>query len=152
MTFKQCAAFKPNGERCKRVALGGSDFCHSHKLCCEERPPAIQPLPQDKIRPISSCAWAFCEFCRDAYLMADLRPDCNGKLACRSCFYLADVLKFTEPGPGEKKRFLAAFQAAELARRNELSFDEAFVGLLESGFKPEEHCGYLFFVKSEASA
>jgi hypothetical protein len=150
VTFNQCAAFKPNGERCKRAALEGSDYCYSHRLCDEEKPPAIQPLPQDKIRPISSNAWAFCEFCHDAYPMADLRADGNGKLACRGCYFLANVLRVTKPEPGEDKRFLAASQAAELARQKKLSFDEAFVELLEWGFKLEEHFGYLFFVKSEA--
>jgi hypothetical protein len=149
--FLQCAAFRPDGQRCQRVAKEG-DYCHSHRQYVEEKPPTLEPLPEGKIKLFSTSEWASCEFCRDAYLLIDLRPDGKGKLACRGCFYKSDVLKLTIPTPGEKKRFLAAFQAAELARHNKLCFDEAIVELLENGFRPEEHGGYLFFVKSEASA
>jgi hypothetical protein len=31
MTFKQCAAVKPNGEQCRRMASEGSQYCHSHR-------------------------------------------------------------------------------------------------------------------------
>jgi hypothetical protein len=149
--FRQCAGFKPDGQRCGRVAKEG-DYCHSHRQRVEEKPLAPQPLPEGKIKLVSSTAWATCEFCQDAYPLVDLRPDSDGRLACRGCFYRSDILKLTKPTPGEKRRFLAACQAAELARLNKLCFDEAVVELLENGFRPEEHCGYLFFVKSEAKA
>jgi hypothetical protein len=29
--FRQCAASKPDGKRCRRVALSNSDFCYAHR-------------------------------------------------------------------------------------------------------------------------
>lgn len=44
MTLKQCAAFRPDGERCKRAAREGSEYCHSHRRYVEERPARGQPI------------------------------------------------------------------------------------------------------------
>jgi len=42
MSLKQCSAIKPSGERCKRVAAEGSDYCHSHR---GYQPKVREPLP-----------------------------------------------------------------------------------------------------------
>lgn len=154
MSFKQCSAFKPDGERCRRVAQNGSDYCHSHRQRIEEKPLPLQPLPEGRIRLVSATAWAICEFCGDAYPLKDLRPDKNNKLACRCCYFGGALLNAAKPIPEgqQKKRYISVYQAEELARRNGISYDAALVELQEIGFKPEEHSGHLFFVKSEASA
>ena len=150
MTLKQCAAFRPDGERCKRTAREGSEYCHSHRLYAEEKPPVVQPLPEGKIKLVSSAAWAVCEFCGDAYLLKDLRPDDNNKLACRSCFFRAMLLDATE---GQRQTlFISAHQVEELAVLHSITYAEAIVEIHEIGFRSEEHNGRLFFVKVEAGA
>lgn len=149
MTLKQCAAFRPDGERCKRTAQEGSEYCHSHRLYVEEKPSAIQPLPEGKIRLVSSTAWAVCAFCGDAYLLKDLRPDDSNRLACRGCYFRAMLLDATK---GQQKRcYVGAHQVGELAGQIGIEYDAALVELYENGFRPEEHDGHLFFVKLEVT-
>jgi len=151
MTLKQCAAFRPDGERCKRAAREGSEYCHSHRLYVEERPAAIHPLPEGKIRLVSSTAWAICEFCGDAYPRADLFPDKSKKLACRGCYFRSALLDATKGQP-QKCFYISAPQVEELAGQNGIEYDAALVELHEIGFRSEEHNGKLFFVKMEAGA
>jgi len=145
MTLKQCAAFRPDGEQCKRVAQEGSDYCHSHRACMEEKPADLQPLPEGKIRLVSSTAWAICEFCGDAYSQTDLFLDANKKLACRCCYFRAAVLNAIKGQP--EARYISACQVAELAGQNGIDFDAAVAELHENGFRSEEHCGQLFFAR-----
>lgn len=147
--FKQCDAFRPDGERCKRAALTGSDYCHSHRAYRTPMVTSVEPLPEGMIAPISASAWGFCEFCHDAYPLADLRPDANKNLACRSCYLRSDVLESTTPPKSDKspKRYIAAFQLEELAAHRGLTFEAAVTEILDNGFRPEKHCGYLFYVK-----
>lgn len=145
MTLKQCAAFRPDGEQCKRVAQEGTDFCYTHRACVEEKPRAIEPLPEGKIRLVSSSAWAICEFCGDAYPRGDLFPDKSKKLACRCCYFRAAVLDATKGQP--EARYISACQVAELAGQNGIDFDAAVAELHDVGFRSEEHGGQLFFAK-----
>lgn len=150
MTLKQCAAFRSDGEQCKRTAQEGSDYCHSHRLHVEEVPPVVQPLPEGKIKLVSSSAWALCEFCGDAYLLKDLRPDDNNKLACRSCFFRAMLLDATK---GQRQKcYISVHQVEELAVLHRITYAEALVEIQENGFRSEECNGLLFFVRSEAPA
>lgn len=43
MTFKQCAAHRPDGKQCRRTAQDGLDFCYSHRHNCH--------MPKAKPRP-----------------------------------------------------------------------------------------------------
>jgi len=150
MTLKQCAAFRPDGERCKRAAQEGSEYCHSHRLYVEEVPPVVQPLPEGKIKLVSSTAWAVCEFCGDAYPRIDLLLDGNKRLACSGCYFRASLLDATK---GQQQMwYISAHQVEELAVLHSITYAEALVEIQEIGFRPEEHNGHLFFVKLEAGA
>ena len=145
MTLKQCAAFRSDGEQCKRTAQEGSEYCHSHRLYVEEKPSAIQPLPEGKIELVSSSAWALCNFCGDAYPRTDLQPDDNNKLACPGCYFRASLLDATERQ--RQTLFISAEQVEELAVLHRITYAEALVEIQEIGFRPEEHHGLQFFVK-----
>ncbi len=150
MSFKQCAAFRPDDQRCKRVASHG-DYCYSHRHCAEPEPPKPDPMPAGKITMIDVSAWGICAFCGDAYPQLELRPDGKGKPACRSCWFQADLLDATKPTPGEN-RYISDFQVAQLAEQRGLDFDAAVTVLLENGFRRERHRNYVFFVRTEAPA
>ncbi len=149
MTLKQCAAFRPDGERCKRLAQEGSEYCHSHRLYVEEKPSAIHPLPEGKIELVSSTAWALCEFCGDAYPRIDLFLDGNKRLACPGCYFRASLLDATKGQ--QQKWYISAHQVEELAVLHSITYAEALVEIHEIGFRSEEYNGHLFFVKLEAS-
>lgn len=58
MSFKQCSAFKPDGERCRRVAHDGSDYCHSHrnyKPRQQRKPPTVKQRLQYHLFDCSDC-------------------------------------------------------------------------------------------------
>lgn len=150
MTLKQCAAIKPGGVQCRRTAKENSDFCYSHRTRVTEEPPAAQPpLPVGTITPISLDAWGTCEFCEDVYPSASLRPDDNQKQACPGCWFRAAVFKIVAPSP---ERYIADCQLVELSHMHGIEYDAAVTELLCAGFKPEEHAGRLFYVKSEVKA
>ena len=152
MTFKQCAAIRPGGERCKRTAQEGSEYCHAHRLYVEEKPPAIQPLPEGKIELVSPSAWAFCAFCGDARPRVDLLLDGNKRLACPGCYFRASLLDATKGQGQQQKCYISARQVEELAVLHSITYAEALVEIQEIGFRSEECNGLLFFVKAEASA
>ncbi|HUM80542.1 MAG TPA: hypothetical protein PLQ38_02090, partial [Methanothrix sp.] len=132
MTLKQCAAIRPDGERCKRPAQEGSEYCHSHRLYVEEKPPAIQPLPEGKIELVSPSAWAFCAFCGDAYLLKALRPGDSNRLACRGCYFRAMLLDATKDQ--QKRCYVGACQVEELAVLHGITYDEAIVEIHEPSY------------------
>jgi hypothetical protein len=152
MTLKQCAAFRSDGEQCKRTAQEGSEYCHSHRLYVEEKPLAIQPLPEGEIELVSSTAWTLCDFCGDAYPRIDLLLDGNKRLACPGCYFRASLLDATKGQGQQQTMFISVHQVEELAVLHGISYDEAVVEIQEIGFRSEEHNGRLFFVKVEAGA
>lgn len=138
MTLRQCAAFRPDGEQCKRVAQEGSDYCYSHRMCVEEKPADLQPLPEGKIRLVSASAWAICEFCGDAYPQADLFRDGNRRLTCGGC-YVRAVLKDADKANEIFVRTLAQYCG--------ISLKAAVVELCDMGFYEEMYGDELFFIK-----
>lgn len=108
-----------------------------------------KPLPAELLYQVATSSWGFCEFCKDAFPRVDLRLDGSKKLACKGCFFRADVLNATA---GAGQRCISEWQAEELARLHKIDPDAAIVELLSTGFKPKSYCGILFYVRSEAKA
>lgn len=143
-------AHKPDGERCRRVAKGDTDFCCSHKKCNNEELPAIQPLPSGMVRLISLSKWVACERCGDAILESEREIDEDGKICCRPCFVSGIMLRGAHQVLGQT--YIPAFQAETMAHMSEISYDALELELFQKGFTLEAHSNYLFFVKSEAKA
>jgi hypothetical protein len=150
MTLKQCAAIKLGGAQCKRTAKEDSDFCYFHRPRVTESPPAAQlPMPIGTITTVSLTAWGMCEFCKDVYPLAALRPDGNQHPACPGCWFRAEVFKIAVPTPKSAERYIADYQLNELSRKHGIEYDAAVTELLWAGFRAEEHAGLLFYVKKE---
>jgi hypothetical protein len=49
--FRRCKAIKANGERCKRLAQDGSDYCYNHRHCQPRKTePKEQPALEDRLK------------------------------------------------------------------------------------------------------
>jgi hypothetical protein len=110
-------------------------------------------LPVGQLRAPFASSWLTCDFCGQCYPQKELSRDAEGKLACKACWFRADVLKAAEPirEGARKARFVSTVQAEELARRNGLPIEEAHTELQEMGFRAEEHARHHFWVRMEAS-
>lgn len=141
--FRQCSAIRPDGERCKRVAREGSEFCHAHRHAQTEEPGRPEPLPAGLLAKVDASAWGFCEFCGDAYPLFELWPDSDKRLACRSCWFRADVVQI---------RLLTDYEVFQAAWARGLGMEAATAELLEAGYRMQKmpHC--VVFVKKEGSA
>jgi len=67
MTFKQCAASRPDGEWCRRTAQPGSQHCHSHRRCLSKV--TRMPMPPTVVRSIA--IRRICDFCEDSQLAVE---------------------------------------------------------------------------------
>lgn len=52
--MKQCAAIRPDGRQCKRVAREGSNYCHSHRDH-KSRTPTVEERRAEHLFPCSDC-------------------------------------------------------------------------------------------------
>jgi len=105
--FKRCAAFRPDGERCKRLAQADSQYCHSHR----HYQPKHRPLPtlSERVKhylcPCVDCnrlvppgqAWIF--------ISRTKPPEEEGQVLCEPCLRLRGliegrIMEIVEAAPG----------------------------------------------------
>ncbi|OPY55265.1 MAG: hypothetical protein A4E48_00119 [Methanosaeta sp. PtaU1.Bin060] len=136
--FRQCSAFRPDGERCGRKARKGSEFCYSHRNCQNVPPERPDPIPSGVLTRIDANAWGFCDFCGDAYPQSELWPDGNNRPACRYCWFRSDVAQFSQ---------LADYEVSQAAWRRGLPMEAATAVLLAAGYRMQESPGCTYFVR-----
>ena len=138
MTFRQCAAFKPDGERCGRKAREGSEFCYSHRNLQSEPPERPDPIPSGMLVRIDETVWGFCEFCGDAYPMSELWPDGHNRPACRCCWLGSDLGQYD---------VLPDHAVYSAAQARGLSMEAATAVLLAAGYRIQKSPGCIYFVR-----
>ena len=93
MSFKQCAAIRPNGDKCRRVAADGSEYCHSHRTYTPKH--RAPPIEERLAEHFFKCEWCQHLIRPDAskfFPMGDFPPgDIDQPLCpvlCSPCFRL----------------------------------------------------------------
>ncbi len=84
MSLHQCEAVKANGERCKRTAAEGSNYCYSHR---NYKPKAREPLPPGNrvMEHLFDCV----DCGRLIPVRDEMRPNWKtGEILCEPCYRL----------------------------------------------------------------
>lgn len=93
--FKQCAATRPNGERCMRAAQSGHSFCHSHRNCTPPDLSELDHFPGLDIYVDKNTAVPMCTHCgeliTDAPQNYPIAMDHRILMLCDNCQALRNV-------------------------------------------------------------